>query len=346
MSSLLQSATFYGPTVTANTATSSSLTSASIALACVGPAVKDGTVESVVVMKTTTTSSGAFKARLETLVAGNPSGVLLASGSEGTTGLTGGSFTNQVVTLDTPVAVTKGQPFAIVGRLSTFVSSVSFARAIAAMQTTAGSLLAIPGNRINNAFTEGSSSGWTNGTANTIGMMCPLFTDGSPAMLNTLAINGLPTLAVSGATSYGVRFTPGTTVDLDGVIDAGRTDSACYDLYDGENNLLASTVSVQGAASTQCTIFAFASPIRINAGVEVNLIKRSVSGTNSLILLDAYSSELASSLFSGMRSALLNGGVISGGNPTTIPSIALLASPVASGGGMMFPVSLTGGIAA
>lgn len=339
---LSNSLTIKGPFPTAGTITSTILSSATVAAACVGHALKSGTVDRALILKTTAGVGGNIAVRFETLTNNMPSGTLLAAGADGNAVIAGGSNSVQVVTLNTPVTVTRGDLFACLTYLSTFVASTSVGRAILSSMELNNHTGAIPGNRANATFTVGSGANWAVGTANTIGMICPIFTDGTPVLQSTYMLNAaLPsytTIPVSGAGAYyGVRYIPELTGDLEYIYDQGRSDNALYQVYDNSNTLLGTSRTMGTIVSNLSNVAVFATPIRLVTGQTYRIVKRSTSGTNTLLIMPSYSQVMQEAIYGIYQLTSSADGITWTDTVSTVPCITLGISPVSTSSG--FPLS-------
>lgn len=332
------------PNTSASTA--SALSSAIVAAACVGHAVKAGSIDRILLFKTTAGAAGTLTARLEGVSAGNPDGTLLSGSSLGSITPSGGSGTVQVVTLTSPYSITKGALFSSLIYFSTFSTNTSFARAIVASFETSNHQASTPGNRTNANFTADSGLNWGNGTANCIGMICPVFTDGTCAMSGTYMFSALPSftsIPSSGANSYyGAKWACTMTCDVECIFDQGRSDNATFSIYDASNNLLGTTSATPGQAANNSNQFVFASPIRLVAGQTYRIVKRGASGTNNLLLIPSHSQAMQEDLYGTFQLTTSSDGVNWTDTASSTVGITLGVSPV-TGGGLFLPRSMNGG---
>lgn len=329
--------------------TASVLNSALVAAACVGHATKDGDVDRILLWKTTGGTTGTLTGQLQTCTTGNPSGTLLNASATGSMTPTAGTGVGQTIALAAPVAVAKGDLFSAVIYFSVFATSTSYARIIPASFECSNIAGTVPGNRTNTNYTPGSGANWLGSTANSIGMICPVFTDGTCAMHGTYMFSSMPaytTVPTTGVNSYyGVKWACTTTCDLEFLCDHGRSDGAKYEVYDSNNVLIGTSRTQNGGSGNTGNVFVFASPVRLTAGQTYRIVKRNVSGTNTLLVFASHSQAMQEDMYGIYCLTTSTNGTSWTDTAASTASFALGITPVAGGGGggMMFPRGFTGG---
>lgn len=271
-----------------------------IARAYITVAQKSGTIDCVKFLKRSAAGNGAIAAaRIETVSASNPTGTLFATGADGSLSLDATTGVKSIP-LNTPPTVTVGDIIATILYFTDVTGTPSIAGTIATPYSLPAISSGLPGLRNNAAFSVGSASGWTNGTANTICSFAALYNDGIPLIggvvpLDTAVTN--TTVPTSGANSYlGLKGGFDYDCDLEFIQWCGRTDgSVHWEVYDASNNLLGTSNTLANGVLTttvaNTVVARFGTPIALTAGQSYRLIERSVSGAynaqTSLGLMDA-----------------------------------------------------------
>jgi hypothetical protein len=319
-----------------------------IARAHIAIAQKSGTIDCVKFLKRTTGGNGAVAAaRIETVSASNPTGTLFAAGADGSLSLDATTGV-KTITLGTPLSVTAGDIIAVVLYFSNVTGTPSIAGTIATPYSLPSIASGMPGHRSNAAFSVGSATGWTNGTASVVLAFAAIYDDGAPlagAVVPATMSVTTTTVPTSGANSYlGLKFAPDSDCELEYVQFCGRADgSVKFELYDNSNSLLGTTnvlgSGVLATTSANTVSFRFATPIALTAGDSYRLVQRSISGANnSQVTLQLEDAAMLSVLFGTWCQTTSSDGTTWTDDTTGIcPGILPFIMPTSSGGGSSRP---------
>lgn len=305
---------------------------------------KAGVIDRVQVFsRSTGGGTSVINARIETVFQSLPTGTLVAAGAEGSAVMPG-AIGVVTITLTTPLTVAAGDIICPMIFMTSVTGSPSLAGTIATPYSLAAISAGLPGFRSNAGFVLGSSSGWTNSTANVVVPWAAVYDDGTPlpgSLVPGSASVATTLVPTSGANSYlGLKFSPDSNCNLEFVQWCGRTDgSVRWELYDSTNTLLgtSNTLASQTLNTTAAnTVVArFATPIALTGGDSYRLVERSVSGVNnaqtSLQMADA--AMLAAIYGDWVRTTSADGVTWTDDTTGICPGILPFITPTGSGGG-------------